>query len=161
MKKFLQVSSLMLLCLIVMAVSASAMTQYYGYANGVSGCNSYSGNGYNSNNGRGYGCGAVAPNRYPGSTEYCTKWIAGHWVQVRVMVPGRWVYRPVWIRSYPVSQNKWVPGFWQTTGTNVRPDLHIWGSPNAGWYGRPYQGQTGGNTGGYFGPNGVWISNQR
>lgn len=155
MKKFLYTLSLMVLCLAVMSVSASAMTQYYGYYNGASGYNSYN-SGYN--NAGGYGCGAVAPNKYPGSTEYCTKWIPGHWVQVRLMMPGRLVYRPVWIPSYPVSQNRWVPGFWQTTGTNVRPDLHIWGSPNTGWYGRPYQQS---QTGGYFAPNGLWIPNQR
>jgi hypothetical protein len=157
MKKFLYTLGLMMLCLAVMAVSASAMQQYYGYYNGASGCPSYNTNYGGGYSGGGYGCGAVAPNKYPGSTEYCTRWIPGHWVQVRVMVPGRWVYRPVWIPSYPVSQNKWVPGFWQTTATNVRPDLQIWGSQSTGWYGRPYQN----HAGGYFDQHGVWISSQR
>jgi hypothetical protein len=155
MKKLLYTFALMVLCLSLMTVSASAMVQYDSYNNGMSGCPSYN----MVPNGGAYGCGMVAPNKYPGSTEYCTKWIPGHWVQVRVMMPGRLVYRPVWIPSYPVAQNRWVPGFWQTTGTNVRPDLQIWGSPQMGWVGRPYQQQTGG-AGGYFTPQGMWIPAQ-
>jgi hypothetical protein len=171
MKKILYVCALMGLCLALMTSSASAMVEYSGYAQG---CQGYNGGynsaavsvcpGYNTGNtgggygyGGGYGCGVVAPNRYP---EYCTKWIPGHWIQVRVMMPGKWVYRPVWIPSYPKTQYKWVAGFWQTTARNVRPDLQIWGSPNTGWYGRPYQQQTGG-TGGYFNPQGVWIPTAR
>lgn len=102
------------------------------------------------------GCGGLAPSRYPGSTEYHSRWIPGHWVQVRVMVPGRWIYRPVWIPSYPVSQYRWVQGFWQTTGYNVRPDVYVWGTHNGGFYGVPYNMYQA-SGGGYFTPQGVWI----
>ena len=153
-----------LLVVSMMATSDSAAlgtsSQPYGYYPGYNPYGSYGGyngsyggyNGYYNN----YGCGAVDPSRYPGSTEFCTKWIPGHWVSVKVMVPGRWVYRPVWIPSYPTTRRQWVPGFWQTTAYHARPDVYVWGAPQSGWYGVPYQNyqSTGG---GYFGPNGVWI----
>ncbi len=145
---------LLMLCLALMAGSASAMVQYSGYAQGAQ---SASPGQYRMiPGGGGYGCGMVDPTKYPGSTEYCTKWIPGHWIQVRVMVPGRWVNRPVWIPSYPKMQQKWVPGFWQTRATNVRPDLQIWGSSQHGWFGRPYQQ----DSGGYFTPQGMWVPTQ-
>lgn len=94
------------------------------------------------------------------ATEYCTRWIAGHWVQVRVMVPGRWEYRPVWIPGYPTTRYQWVQGFWQTTASNARPDVYIWSSPNGGLWGVPYQTYQNAG-GGYFTPEGVWVPNAR
>ena len=93
-------------------------------------------------------------------TEYCTRWIAGHWVQVRVMVPGRWEYRPVWIPGYPTARYQWVKGFWQPTASNARPDVYIWSSPNGGLWGVPYQTYQNAG-GGYFTPEGVWVPNAR
>ncbi len=104
------------------------------------------------------GCGGLDLSRYPGSTEYCTRWIPGHWAQVRVMVPGRWIYRPVWIPPQPRTQYRWVKGFWQTTGYNVRPDVYVWGTQNGGFYGVPYNMYQA-SGGGYFTPQGVWIPN--
>lgn len=150
MKKSIQTLSIIVVCLIVMAGAASAAIEQSGYAN--------SGPNYVGNYNYGGGCGMVDPSRYPGSTEYCSRWIPGHWVQVKVMIPGRWIYRPVWIPSRPASQYRWIPGFWQTTGYNVRPDVYVWGSHNGGYYGVPYtMYQTSG--GGYFTPQGLWIPN--
>ena len=93
-------------------------------------------------------------------TEYCTRWISGHWVQVRVMVPGRWEYRPVWIPGYQASQYKWVKGFWQTTASYARPDVYVWSSPTAGGYmGVSYQTYQNAG-GGYFTADGVWVPNR-
>ncbi|PIE34975.1 hypothetical protein CSA56_06130 [candidate division KSB3 bacterium] len=103
-----------------------------------------------------WGCGAIAPSKYPGSTEYCSKWIPGHWVQVQVMRPGYWSYRPVWIPPQPMTQNRWVKGFWQTTGTNIRPDVYVWRFPNGRYYGIPH-GMKYGPQNGFFSPQGVWT----
>ena len=93
-------------------------------------------------------------------TEYCARWIAGHWVQVRVMVPGRWEYRPVWVPGYLASQYKWVKGFWQTTASYARPDVYVWSSPTAGGYmGVSYQTYQNAG-GGYFTAEGVWVPNR-
>ncbi len=94
------------------------------------------------------------------ATEYCTRWIAGHWVQVRIMVPGRWEYRPVWIPGYPTARYQWVKGFWQTTASNVRPDVYVQASQNGGFVGVPYQTYQNAG-GGYFTPEGVWVPNAR
>ena len=135
--------------------SQPGSSSYGYYNNGYGYYGGYLGN-YNY-----YGCGAVDPSRYPGSTEYCTKWIPGHWVSVRMMVPGRWVYRPVWIPGYPTSIRQWVPGFWQTTAYHTRPDVYVWGSPNRGWYGIPYQNYHNTTGGGYFDQYGVWHPNRQ
>ena len=157
MKKLLYTFVLMVLCLSLMTVSASAMVQYNSYNNGMPGCH-----GYNMvPNGGGYGYGMVPMPPQPQgpglTTEFHTKWIPGHWIQVRIMMPGRWINRYVWVHSYPVTQTRWVAGFWQTTGMNMRPDLQIWGSPQTGWFGKPFQNQ---NPGGYFTPRGMWIPAQ-
>lgn len=106
-------------------------------------------------------CSAYAMPQYNQTpTEYCTRWIAGHWVQVRVMVPGRWEYRPVWVPGYPTARYQWVQGFWQTTASNTRPDVYVWSSPNGGLWGVPYQTYQNAG-GGYFTPEGVWVPNAR
>jgi hypothetical protein len=165
MKKFIGTVGVVVLCMSLMATpvfaalakssqSSGRSLQPYGYYPGYNPYGSYGG--YNGAYNPAYGCGAVDPSRYPGSTEYCTKWIPGHWVSVRVMIPGRWVYRPVWIPGYPTARRQWVPGFWQTTAYHSRPDVYVWGAPQSGWYGIPYQNYQSTN-GGYFGPNGVWV----
>jgi hypothetical protein len=161
--KYLGVFGLGVLCLSVATVTHAAITQVgtgtgtgTGTANMVNPCRS--------NGGYYVGC---DPSRYPGSTEFCYRWIPEHLVPVTVMVPGRWEYRRVWIPGYPATQYQRVPGFWQITGSNVRPDVYVWGTPNGGWYATPYQNQRegyqqyggyqpGGYSGGYFDAYGVW-----
>jgi len=170
MKKFLHLltiagcAGLSLMLLVGTAAALEQSASPYGYANvgyagqqQYGGCNpSYQPNQMGQVNGGVSGCGMNDWSRNPGATEYCTKWIAGHWVSVKVMVPGRWEYRPVWIPGYPTTQYQWVRGFWQTTGYHTQPDVYVWGSQNAGWYGMPtpyYQPASGG----YFTPQGVWV----
>jgi hypothetical protein len=146
--KYLGTLSIILICLALVAESVTAIelsknVAPYGGSQGMYPSNSASG--------------PVGLSQYPSATAYCTRWIPGHWVQVKVMVPGRWIYRPVWIPARPVSQYRWVAGFWQTTGYHPnRPDVYVWGTPNGGWYGMPYQAYQN-SGGGYFGPGGVWM----
>ncbi len=153
--------SIVILCLSLVVVSAAALEQSSGKNSQTTSCISpsygyYNGGNYNGGSGfRGYDW-----SRYPGSTEFCTKWIPGHQVPVRIMMPGRWVYRRVWIPGYPTTRYRQVPGFWQTTSYNSRPDVYVWGSPSGGWYGRPYQNYQPSN-GGYFNSYGMWVPPKR
>ena len=144
--KYIGTLSIILICLALVAESVTAIELSKNIApHGSQGM-------YPTNSGRG----TAGLRRYPSAAEFCTRWIPGHWVQVKVMVPGRWIYRPVWIPTHPMSQYRWVAGFWQTTGYHTRPDLYVWGTPNGGWYGMPYQAYQN-SGGGYFGPGGVWT----
>ncbi|MBD3306913.1 hypothetical protein GF339_10810 [candidate division KSB3 bacterium] len=142
--------AIVIACVAILAVPALALEPSSGYyGNG----NPY---GYYQN---GPGFRGYDWSRYPGSTEYCTKWIPDHWVAVRIMMPGRWIYRPVWIPAYPKTVYQKVKGFWQTTGYHTRPDVYVWGSHRTGWYGIPAQNCQSCNQG-YFDANGMWHPSQ-
>jgi len=145
------VISLVMLALPAMAIGQNQMQP--GYSASGYGCGYASYGYYNSSCGQNN---RYDWSRYPGSTEYCVRWIPGHWVGVRRMTPGRVICRPVWIPGYPTTQYKWVEGFWQTTGYHIRPDVHVGGSSANGQYGTPYQ--TNPSTGGgHFNEFGVWV----
>lgn len=161
--KYVGMISIVVLCVASMVVTVSAVgersMQFVPNGNAASPYGYYNYNSCNSGNGL-MGCDA---SRYPGSTEYSTKWIPGHWMQAQTMVPGRWVYQPMWVPGYPTSQYRWIQGFWQTTGYNTQPDVSVWGAPmmpNNGCYGMQCQGfqqqQPSYQGGGYFDAQGIW-----
>lgn len=68
--------------------------------------------------------------QYP--VGYCIRWVPQRLIPVQVMIPGRWVYRPVWIPARQTTLYKCVPGYWQKVSLNGMPDLSVWRTPN-GW----------------------------
>ena len=85
-------------------------------------------------------------------TGYCVQWYPQRWVPVQVMIPGRWVYRPVWIPARAVTLYQYVPGYWHRTNLYGTPDVRVMRTPN-GWQAMPYQAQAGD---GSFNAQGVW-----
>jgi hypothetical protein len=100
------------------------------------------------------------------SIGYCIRWVPQRLIPVQVMIPGRWVYRPVWIPARQTTLYQCVPGYWQKLSLNGMPDLSVWRTPN-GWQmsscqpsaslyqpsASSYQSSTGD---GYFDAAGVW-----